>query len=58
MEVIEVTVDIFMGMVIVIMDMVTMVINKHLQTLLQSVFGTSIYLFTHSQNKARHEFSE
>jgi hypothetical protein len=59
------------NMDMVTMDKVTMVITKHLfllsiealkivqeQVLLQSVFGTSIYLLTHSHNKARHEFSE
>jgi hypothetical protein len=71
MEVMAVKMDICMGMTFVIMDMVTMVITKHLfllsiealkivqeQVLLQSVFGTSIYLLTHSHNKARNEFSE
>jgi hypothetical protein len=66
-----ITVDIGIGMVGVTMDMVTKVVTKHLflmwieslkivqeQVLLQSVFGTSIYLLTHSHHKARHEFSE
>jgi hypothetical protein len=60
-----------MGMVVIIintMDMVTMVIIKLLfslssealkfvqeKVLLQSVFGTSIHLLTHSHIKARHD---
>jgi hypothetical protein len=60
-----------MGMVVVIMNMVTMVITKHLfvlsieslkivqeYVLLQSVFGTSIYLLTLWHGKAMREFSE
>jgi hypothetical protein len=81
MEVMAITVDMGMGMVVVTMDivtmdmvtmdMVTMGITKRLflqwikslkiiqeHVLLQSVFGISIYLLTHSNNKARHEFSE
>jgi hypothetical protein len=71
LEVMAVTVDMGMGMVVFIMDMVTMVVTKRLsllssnslkivkeQVLLQSVFSTSIHLLTHSQNMARDEFSE
>jgi hypothetical protein len=73
MAVTVVTVDMSMGMgmVVVTMDMVTMVITKCLflpsieslkivqeHFLLQTVFGTSIYVLTHSHNKAMHEFNE
>jgi hypothetical protein len=66
MEVMAVTVDIIMGMAVVIVDMVIMVITKHVfvlsietlkivqeYVLLQSVFGTSIYLLTLSHNIRR-----